>query len=102
MQGLLVQPGDVAAWLASMTAAGAEDTLVLLDALGDGDAEAAHTQLDRLRDTVDLQTWLLLPVERRQESISNAEFFGIPVDAPPNPKPKMCTVIHWHRTALKQ
>ncbi|WP_155728456.1 hypothetical protein [Aeromonas veronii] len=77
---LLAESGDTAAWLASMTAAGAEDALVLLEALGDGDAETAHVQLDRLRDTVDLRTWPLPPVEHRQETISNAEFFGLPAD----------------------
>ncbi|MGL6349991.1 MAG: hypothetical protein ACRC2U_09145, partial [Aeromonas sp.] len=80
VRGLLAESGDSAAWLASMTAAGADDALALLEALGDGDAEAAHTQLDRLRDTVDLRTWPLPPVERRQEAISNAEFFGLPAD----------------------
>lgn len=80
VRGLLAESGDTAAWLASMTAAGAEDALALLNALGDGDTEAAHTQLDRLRDTVDLRTWPLPPVERSQEAISNAEFFGLPTD----------------------
>lgn len=74
-RGLLAQSGDPEAWLASMTAAGADDALALLDALGDGDAEEARAKLDRLRDTVDLRTWPLPPVERRQEAISNAEFF---------------------------
>ncbi|WP_346208959.1 replication endonuclease [Aeromonas salmonicida] len=60
-RALLVQSGDVGAWLASMTAAGAGDALALLEALGNGDAEAARDQLDRLRDTVDLQTWPLPP-----------------------------------------
>jgi hypothetical protein len=59
---------------------GADDALALHDALGDGDAEAARTQLDRLRDTVDLRAWPLPPVERRRETISNAEFFGPSVD----------------------
>lgn len=80
VRGLLAESGDPAAWLASMTAAGADDVLALLEALEDGDAEAAQTQLDRLRDTVDLRTWPLSPVERRQEAISNAEFFGLPAD----------------------
>jgi hypothetical protein len=80
VRGLLAESGDTAAWLASMTAAGAEDALALLNALGDGDTEAARVQLDRLRDTVDLRTWPLPPVERRQEAISNAEFFGLPAD----------------------
>lgn len=80
VRGLLAASGDSAAWLASMTAAGAEDALVLLNALEDGDTEAARAQLDRLRDTVDLQTWPLPPVERRQEASSNAEFFGLPAD----------------------
>lgn len=80
VRGLLAESGDSAAWLASMTAAGAEDALALLNALGDGDAEAARVQLDRLRDTVDLRTWPLPPVEHRQEVISNAEFFGPPTD----------------------
>jgi hypothetical protein len=60
-RALLVQSGDVGAWLASMTAAGTGDALALLEALGNGDAEAARDQLDRLRDTVDLQTWPLPP-----------------------------------------
>lgn len=81
VRGLLAESGDPAAWLASMTAAGADDALALLEALGDGDTEAAHVQLDRLRDTVDLRTWPLPPVERRQEAISNAEFFGLPADS---------------------
>ncbi|RUQ19056.1 replication endonuclease [Aeromonas dhakensis] len=80
VRGLLAESGDPAAWLASMTAAGAEDALVLLNALGDGDTEAARAQLDRLRDTVDLRTWPLPPVERHQEASSNAEFFGLPAD----------------------
>lgn len=80
VRGLLAQSGDPAAWLASMTAAGADNALALLDALGDGDAEEARAQLDRLRDTVDLRTWPLPPVERRQEAISNAEFFRVPAD----------------------
>ena len=84
-RGLLAQSGDPAAWLASMTAAGADDALALLDALGDGDAEAASTQLNRLRDKVDLRTWPLLPVERRQEAISNAEFFEVPADSQRSP-----------------
>ncbi|MGL6369400.1 replication endonuclease [Aeromonas hydrophila] len=82
VRGLLAESGDPAAWLASMTAAGADDALALLEALGDGDAKAAHAQLDRLRDTIDLRTWPLPPVERRQEAISNAEFFGPPADGP--------------------
>lgn len=80
VRGLLAESGDLAAWLASMTAAGAEGALVLLAALGNGDTEAARLQLDRLRDTVDLQTWPQPPVGRRQEAISNAEFFGLPAD----------------------
>lgn len=80
VRGLLAESGDPAAWLASMTASGAEDALVLLEALGDRDTEAALVQLDRLRDTVDLRTWPLPPVERSQEAISNAEFFGLPTD----------------------
>ncbi|RUQ09922.1 replication endonuclease [Aeromonas dhakensis] len=88
MRGLLAESGDPAAWLASMTAAGADNALALLEALGDGDAEAAHTQLDRLRDTVDLRTWPLPPVERRQEAISNAEFFGLPADGLHSPARK--------------
>ncbi|MGN5067702.1 replication endonuclease [Aeromonas hydrophila] len=78
VRGLLAESGDPAAWLASMTAAGADDALALLEALGDGDTEVARVQLDRLRDSVDLQTWPLPPVERRQEAISKAEFFGPP------------------------
>ncbi|MGL6404336.1 replication endonuclease [Aeromonas hydrophila] len=88
VRGLLAEAGDPAAWLASMTAAGAEDALALLEALGDGDTETASIQLDRLRDTVDLQTWPLPPVERRQETISNAEFFGSPADGLRSPARK--------------
>lgn len=81
VRGLLAESGDTAAWLASMTADGADDALALLEALGDGDAEAAHTQLDRLRDIVDLRTWPLPPIERSQEAIINAEFFWVPDDS---------------------
>ncbi|MGL6516604.1 replication endonuclease [Aeromonas caviae] len=88
VRGLLAESGDPAAWLASMTAAGADDALALLEALGDRDAEAARVQLDRLRDTVDLRTWPLPPVERRQEAISNAEFFGRPADGQRSPAGK--------------
>lgn len=88
VRGLLAESGDPAAWLASMTAAGTDDALALLEVLGDGDAEAARVQLDRLRDTVDLQTWPLPPVERCQEAISNAEFFGLPADGPRSPEHK--------------
>nr|WP_272946497.1 replication endonuclease [Aeromonas hydrophila] len=88
VRGLLAESGDPAAWLASMTAAGADDALALLEALGDGDAEAAHTQLDRLRETVDLRTWPLPPVERRQEAIGHAEFFGLPADGRYSPARK--------------
>lgn len=88
VRGLLAESGDSAAWLASMTAAGADDALALLEILGNGDAEAARVQLDRLRDTVDLQTWPLPPVERRQEAISNAEFFGPPADGQRQPTRK--------------
>ncbi|WP_232302059.1 hypothetical protein, partial [Aeromonas rivuli] len=88
VRGLLAQSGDPAVWLASMTAAGVDDALTLLKALGDGDAEAARVQLDRLRDTVDLRTWPLPPVERRQEAISNAEFFGLSADDQRSPTRK--------------
>ncbi|MFQ2646959.1 replication endonuclease [Aeromonas caviae] len=88
VRGLLAESGDPAAWLASMTAAGADDALALMEALGDGDAEAAHAQLDRLRDTVDLRTWPLPPVERRQEAIGNAEFFWLPADGRYSPARK--------------
>lgn len=88
VRGLLAESGDPAAWLASMTAAGADDALALLEALGDGDTEAASAQLDRLRDTVDLWTWPLPPVERHQEAISNAEFFGLPADGLHSPTRK--------------
>ncbi|ORJ17022.1 hypothetical protein A7D03_10565 [Aeromonas salmonicida] len=81
VRGLLAQSGDPAAWLASMTAAGADDALALLDALGDGDAEEARARLDRLRNAVDLRTWPQPPVEKSQEAISNAEFFGAHTDA---------------------
>ncbi|KAJ8740027.1 replication endonuclease [Aeromonas veronii] len=50
VRGLLLESGDPRAWLASMTAAGTDDSLTLLDALGDGDAEVARLQLERLRD----------------------------------------------------
>ncbi|WP_346815419.1 replication endonuclease [Aeromonas hydrophila] len=88
VRGLLAESGDPAAWLASMTAAGTDDALALLEALGDGDAEAARVQLDRLRDTVDLRTWPLPPVEHRQEAICNAEFFGPPADGQCSPTHK--------------
>ncbi|WP_176735153.1 replication endonuclease [Aeromonas hydrophila] len=87
VRGLLAESGDIAAWLASMNANGISDgrrdtgadmALALLGALGDGDAKAARTQLDRLRETVDLRTWPQPPVEPRQEAIGNAEFFGTP------------------------
>lgn len=80
IRGMLAQSGDPAAWLAAMTAAGADDAIALLDALEVEDAEQARVQLDRLRDTVDLSTWPRPPVERRQEAISNAEFFWAPAD----------------------
>ncbi|HDU8489723.1 TPA: replication endonuclease [Aeromonas hydrophila] len=88
VRGLLAESGDPAAWLGSMTAAGADDALALLEALGDGDTEAARVQLDRLRDTVDLRTWPQPPVERRQEAISNAEFFGLSIDGQHSPTRK--------------
>ncbi|WP_065475610.1 replication endonuclease [Aeromonas hydrophila] len=88
VRGLLAESGDPAAWLASMTAAGTDDALALLEALGDGDAEAARVQLDRLRDSVDMRTWPLPPVERRQEAISKAEFFGPPADDQRSPTRK--------------
>ncbi|HFK2923989.1 TPA: replication endonuclease [Aeromonas hydrophila] len=88
VRGLLAESGDPAAWLASMTAAGAEDALALLEVLGDGDAEAARVQLDRLRDSVDLRTWPLPPVERRQEALNNAEFFRAPADGQCSPARK--------------
>ncbi|RKJ84386.1 replication endonuclease [Aeromonas veronii] len=76
IRGMLAQSGDPAAWLAAMTATGADDALALLDALEEEDAEQASAQLERLRDTVDLQAWPQPPEEHRQEAISNAEFFG--------------------------
>ncbi|MEJ6103745.1 replication endonuclease [Aeromonas salmonicida] len=79
-RALLVQSGDVGAWLASMTATGSDGALALLDALEEGDAEQASAQLERLRDSVNLKTWPLLPVERRQETLANAEFFWTPTD----------------------
>ncbi|WAF97027.1 replication endonuclease [Aeromonas dhakensis] len=88
VRGLLAESRDPAAWLASMTAAGADDALALLEILGNGDTEAARVQLDRLHDAVDLQTWPLPPVERRQEAISNAEFFGPPADGQRQPTRK--------------
>ncbi|WP_421218212.1 replication endonuclease [Aeromonas enteropelogenes] len=95
VRGLLVESGDPAAWLASMTGSGDRDggrqtgadiALALHDALEDGDAEAARAQLDQLRDTVDLQTWPRPPAEPRREAISNDQFFGEwdePYPAPP-------------------
>ncbi|WP_421179308.1 replication endonuclease [Aeromonas enteropelogenes] len=90
VRGMLAESGDTAAWLASMNAANRRDSskqetgaviaLALNAALEDGDAEEAAAQLDLLRDTVDLQTWPLPPVERSREAISNAEFFGPSVD----------------------
>ncbi|BDC80808.1 replication endonuclease [Aeromonas hydrophila] len=88
VRDLLAESGDPAVWLASMTAAGADDALALLEALEDGDAETAREQLDRLHDAVDLQTWPLPPVERRQEAISDAEFFGLPADGQNSPAHK--------------
>lgn len=75
VRGLLVESGDPAAWLASMTAAGADDALELLDALENGNAEAARTQLTKLRDTVELRTWPQFSVEPRREVIIDADFF---------------------------
>lgn len=80
VRGLLAQSGDPAVWLASMTATGADDALALLDALEGGDAEQASAQLDRLRDSVNLKTWPLPPVEQRQETMANTEFFWAPTD----------------------
>ncbi len=86
VRGLLAESGDTAAWLASMNTAnrqketGADIALALHCALEGGDAEAARTQLDRLRVTIDLRTWPQPPTERRWETISNAKFFGPPVD----------------------
>ncbi|MFM4930466.1 replication endonuclease [Aeromonas dhakensis] len=88
VRDLLAESGDPAVWLASMTAAGAEDALALLEALEDGDAETAREQLDRLHDAVDLQTWPLPPVEHRHEAISDAEFFGLPADGQNSPAHK--------------
>jgi hypothetical protein len=82
---LLVQSGDVGAWLASMTAAGTDGALALLDALEEGDAAQASTQLERLRDSVNLKTWPLLPIEQRQETMTNAEFFWAPTDCQRSP-----------------
>ncbi|HHW4403778.1 TPA: replication endonuclease [Aeromonas hydrophila] len=79
-RALLVQSGDLAAWLASMTAAGADNALALLEALGEENAEAANAQLDRLRDAIDLNAWPRPPIEARPEKQSNAEFFGTPTD----------------------
>lgn len=81
VRGLLVQSGDPAAWLASMTAAGTDDALALWGALEKEDAEAASNQIDKLRDTVNLRTWPQPPVERRQEAIGNTEFFEHPLMA---------------------
>ncbi|MEG0006613.1 MAG: replication endonuclease [Aeromonas sp.] len=75
VRGLLAESGDPAAWLASMTAGGADVALALLNALRDDDAEAARIQLGLLLDTVDLRTWPQPPMEPRREEISNAQFF---------------------------
>ncbi|WP_165576261.1 replication endonuclease [Aeromonas bestiarum] len=85
---LLVQSGDVGAWLASMTAAGTDGALALLDALEEGDAAQASTQLERLRDSVNLKTWPLPPIEQRQETMANAEFFWLPTDGQHSPARK--------------
>lgn len=79
-RALLVQSGDVGAWLVSMTATGSDGALALLDALEEGDAEQASAQLERLRDSVNLKTWPLLPIEQRQEAMANADFFWAPID----------------------
>ena len=79
-RALLVQSGDVGAWLASMTATGSDGALALLDALEEGDAEQASAQLERLRDSVNLKTWPRLPSEQRQKTMANAEFFWAPTD----------------------
>ncbi|MBR7631332.1 replication endonuclease [Aeromonas popoffii] len=65
-RALLVQSGDVAAWLASMTAAGTDGALALLDALEKEDTAQASTQLERLRDSVNLKTWPLPLVKARK------------------------------------
>ncbi|MGY6037934.1 replication endonuclease [Aeromonas sp. AE23HZ002T15] len=62
VRGLLAESGNPAAWLASMTAAGTEDALALLNALEEGDSKQAHIHLYRLRNTVDLHTWPIPPV----------------------------------------
>ncbi|PHS82369.1 hypothetical protein AAW03_22750 [Aeromonas dhakensis] len=74
VRGLLAESGDPAAWLASMTAAGADDALALLKALGDGDAEAARIQLDRLRERINLSTWPLFSTKQLQVALSSDEF----------------------------
>ncbi|MGY3901275.1 replication endonuclease [Aeromonas lusitana] len=76
VRGLLAQSGDLAAWLASMTPACSNDALVLLGALEDGNTEQAHTQLERLRNAIDLHTRPQPSVSLRREFISNAQFFG--------------------------
>lgn len=73
----LVQSDSPAAWLASMTAAGADDALALLDALDKGDEELIRIRLNQLSEKVDLTRWPQPPIEPRRESISNAEFFGL-------------------------
>ncbi|MNQ89890.1 hypothetical protein D3C85_1052130 [compost metagenome] len=75
-RALLVQSGAPAAWLASMTASGTDDSLTLLDALDKGDEEQIRARLNQLSEQVDLARWPQSPVEPRQENISNAEFFG--------------------------
>ncbi|MGL6348518.1 MAG: replication endonuclease [Aeromonas sp.] len=104
VRGLLAESGDTAAWLASMNAnsisdgrrdTGADIALALLDALGDGDAEAARAQLDRLRDTVDLRTWPQPSIEVRQETMADTAFFWAPADgmAPPTREKDMHHLI---------
>ncbi|MGL6551623.1 hypothetical protein ACSZN3_22560, partial [Aeromonas hydrophila] len=65
---LLVQSGDVAAWLASMTATGTDSALALLDALQEGNEDQARCQLDRLRGNINLKTWPSQPIAPKQEN----------------------------------
>ncbi|MGL6527884.1 replication endonuclease [Aeromonas hydrophila] len=75
VRGLLAQSGDPAAWLASMTAAGADNAIALLTALEAVDAEQAQMCLNRLRGTVNLHTWPQPPIEVHQKTMSHVSFF---------------------------
>ncbi|WP_429134253.1 replication endonuclease [Aeromonas hydrophila] len=76
VRGLLAQSGDPAAWLTSMTAAGADDALALLHALYEGDKIAIVNLISRLQEKVDLCTWPLLSIKQNLQRQSDADFFG--------------------------